>query len=44
MNRDHLEDIGIDSRMILKCIFKMWDRESWTGLMWLRMGTGGGFL
>jgi hypothetical protein len=24
---------------ILKWIFKKWDWEAWTGLIWLRMGT-----
>jgi hypothetical protein len=35
----HLED-----RMILKCTFKKSDRETWTGLMWSSLGTGGGLL
>jgi hypothetical protein len=29
--------------IILKCIFRMWD-EGWTGLIWLRIWTGGGLL
>jgi len=35
--RDYLEDLGIDSRIILKCILKnrMW---AWAGLIWLRIG------
>jgi hypothetical protein len=30
--------------IILRWIFKKWDGETWTGLIWLRIGTGSGFL
>jgi hypothetical protein len=40
---DHLGDPEVDGRIILKWIFKTWG-EAWTGLSWLRMGTGGGLL
>jgi hypothetical protein len=44
--RDHLGDPGLDGRIILKCIFRMWDggmewldvaqdRDGW-GLLWMR--------
>ena len=41
--RDHLEDLGVDGR-ISKWIFRKWDVGVWTGLIWLRIGTGGGLL
>jgi hypothetical protein len=31
-------------RIILKWIFKKWNRGIWIGLIWLRIGTGGGRL
>jgi hypothetical protein len=42
--KDHLEDPRIGRRIILRWIFRKWRVETWTGLMWLRMGTDGGLL
>ena len=39
----NLEDPEIDGRIVLKYIFKKRD-GIWTGLIWLRTGTGGGLL
>jgi hypothetical protein len=41
MERDYSEDLGINGR-ILKWIFMECDGEAWAGLVWLRIGTGGG--
>jgi hypothetical protein len=43
--RDHLEDPGVDGkilRIFKKCVGG--GGGAWTGLLWLRIGTGGGLL
>ena len=42
--RDHLEDPGVDERIILRWIFRKCDVGAWPGSSWLRIGTGGGIL
>jgi len=44
--RDHLDNPGIDGRIILRWTFSKWkgERGAQTGLMSLRIGTGGGDL
>jgi hypothetical protein len=44
MEGDHLEDGGVDGRIILKSIFKKWNGMAWPELMWFRIGIGGGLL
>jgi hypothetical protein len=40
-DRDHLQDPGVDGRIILTWIFRKWDVGAWTGLIWLKIETGG---
>jgi hypothetical protein len=40
----YLGDAGVDGRIILRWIFRTWDVGVWTGLIWLRIGAGGGHL
>jgi hypothetical protein len=36
-----MENLGVEMKIILKLIFKKWD-GAWTGLICVRIGTGGG--
>jgi len=44
VGKNHLEDPGLDGRLILRWIFRNWDVRSWIGSSWLRIRTGGGHL
>jgi len=44
IERDHLEDLGVDGRIILKWIYRNWDGRVWNGLIWLGTGTHAGLL
>jgi len=35
-----LEDPSVDGRIILRWVCRKWDEGTWTGLIWLRTGTG----
>jgi hypothetical protein len=42
--RDHLGDLGIEWRIILKWILNEQDGRTWTAFMWLRTGANFGLL
>jgi hypothetical protein len=42
--RDHFEELGVDRNITLKWIIKKWDGVELTGLIWVRIRTGGGRL
>lgn len=39
-----MKNIGIEWRIILNCDVKKWNEETWTGLIWLKLGTGEGYV
>jgi hypothetical protein len=42
--RDHLGNPGVDGRIILRWILRVWDVGLWTASSWLRIRTGGAHL
>jgi hypothetical protein len=42
--RDHLEGLSVDGRIILKWIFRKWNEGAWIGMISPRIGTGVGHL
>jgi hypothetical protein len=42
--RDHLKDLGIDGKIMLKMDLQNRNGRALTGLICVRIGTGGGFL
>jgi len=41
---NHLQDLDIEWRKMLKWVLKKWGGEEWIGLIWPEMVTGGGHL
>jgi len=44
VGRPDLEDLGLYVKLIFQWIFKKWDEEACTRLIWLRIGAYGGYL
>jgi len=42
--RDNFEDPGVDGMIISIWVFRKWNGGAWDGLIWLRIGIGGGLL
>jgi hypothetical protein len=39
-----IENLDVDGKIIIKCIFRKWGREEWTGLLCLTTERVGGLL
>ena len=44
MERDRLDDLDIDGKIVLNLILQKWDGRSWSEMFRLRIRTGGGML
>jgi hypothetical protein len=44
LKEEHLEELCVDGRILLKPFLKKDDGRVWTGLTWLRIGVIGGLL
>jgi hypothetical protein len=44
IQRNHLQNLGTDWRIILKLMLKKYDTMIWTELIWIRIGRTGGLL
>jgi len=42
--RNHVEDLGVDGKVMLGWILRTQSEEVWTGFIWLRIGASGGLL
>jgi hypothetical protein len=42
--RDHLDDLSVDERIIVKWVLNKWDGDVRTGFIWLRISTGGALI
>jgi hypothetical protein len=40
--RDHLKDLDVDGRIILKFILNKWNGKTWSEFIWFGMKTFGG--
>ena len=40
----HLEDPGLERRILFMWVFRKWDGDAWFGLIWIRIKTSGGHL
>jgi len=43
MEMDHMDDLGVDGRIMFKWALNKWDEEARTGFIWLGMGQVAGF-